>query len=120
MSYRMIAKFGLGMIASNRMKICKCGHKNSYIESVFVRMFPGDREGDERGGSRGRGRDRDQGETKENRRQTAGNAWSKGRPRILSNSGPSQMKKYEEPQLPVSVLSFSVHTKPVPLSNGHP
>ena len=65
-------------------------------------MIVGDREGDERGGPRGRGRDSRDGDNKDSRRQPTGNAWSKGRPRILSNDGQPQMKKYEEPQMPVS------------------
>ena len=73
---------------------------------IFFAIFlTGDREGDDRGGPRGRGRDRDRdrdGESKDTRRQPTGNAWSKGRPRILSNEGQPQMKKYEEPQMPVS------------------
>ena len=74
------------------------------VQRLYMSEFlsTGDKEGDERAGPRGRGRDRD-GESKESRRQPTGNAWSKGRPRILSNEGPPAMKKYEEPQMPVSL-----------------
>ena len=68
--------------------------------------YSGDRDGEEKGGPRGGGRgtrDRD-GESKDSGRQRkhSGNAWSKGRPRIPSGDTQSQMKKYEEPQIPVS------------------
>ena len=70
----------------------------------------GERDGEERGGPRGGGRgvrERD-GESKDSggqRKQHSGNAWSKGRPRIPSSDAPPQMKKYEEPQLPVSYIT---------------
>ena len=76
--------------------ICICG-------------FTGERDGEDRGGGpRGGGRgsrDRD-GDGRDGggqRKQHSGNAWSKGRPRISSSDGPPQMKKFEEPQVPVSV-----------------
>jgi hypothetical protein len=105
------AKISSKTVASNSAKFCTSINFPLYSIIVpvamylrlhefdeFLNILPGDREGDDRGGPRGRGRERD-GESKDSRRQPTGNAWSKGRPRILSNDGP---KKYEEPQIPVS------------------
>ena len=84
---------------------------------LWLVLSLGERDGEERGGPRGggggggRGAKEREGESRDSggqRRQRGGggggggNAWSKGRPRILSNEGPSQMKKFEEPQAPVS------------------
>ena len=53
------------------------------------------------------------------RKQHSGNAWSKGRPRISSSDGPPQMKKFEEPQVPVSVeLRHFTHVNPTWLDVG--
>ena len=67
----------------------------------------GEREGEERGGPKGGGRERRErdGDSRDGggQKRYSGNAWSRGRPRISSGDGPPQMKKYEEPQMPVSL-----------------
>ena len=67
----------------------------------------GEREGEERGGPKGGGRERRErdGDSRDSggQKRYSGNAWSRGRPRISSGDGPLQMKKYEEPQMPVSL-----------------
>ena len=79
---------------------------NSVFPRSILHTCSGDREGEERSGPRvGRGTKERDGESKDGggQRKHVGNAWSKGKPRILSNDGPPQMKKYEEPQMPVSL-----------------
>ena len=67
----------------------------------------GEREGEERGGPKGGGRERRErdGDSRDGggQKRYSGNTWSRGRPRISSGDGPLQMKKYEEPQMPVSL-----------------
>lgn len=74
-----------------------------FIETL---LCTGDRDGEERGGPRGGGRGtrEREGESRDGggQKRHSGNAWSKGRPRIPSTDAPPQMKKFEEPQMPVS------------------